>query len=82
MDRQKRCKIVRRPLSYVDVLYFFRYAYTVYLNLFRRPKYRAQGHSNSLPAEGLEAVIHKAGMSEEGMNCSLFIMEIRSICDT
>lgn len=47
-----------------------------------KAKYRAQGHFNSLPAEGLEAVIHKAGMSEEGMNCSLFIMEIRSICDT
>ena len=37
MDRQKLRKIIRRPLSYVDVLYFFRYAYTVYLDLFRRP---------------------------------------------
>ena len=35
MDRQKLRKIVRRPLSYVDILYFFRYAYTAYLDLFR-----------------------------------------------
>lgn len=75
MDRHKLRKIVRRPLSYVDVLYFFRYAYSVYLDLFRRPNIEPRVILIPCQRKG-------AGMSEEGMNCSLFIMEIRSICDT